>query len=39
MVVRAIDVVTPRIGRKEICLLMSKRKKIIGSKLNINYLQ
>jgi len=36
MVVRAIDMVTPHMGRRENCLLTSKRKRIIGLMLSRN---
>jgi hypothetical protein len=39
LVVRVMGMVTPHLGRKESCLLMSKRKKILGSKLNRNCLR
>jgi hypothetical protein len=36
MVVRAIDMVTPHMGRRENCLLTSKRKRILGLMLSRN---
>ena len=39
MVVEALAMVTPHMGRKENCLLMSKRKKNLGLKPNRNYLR
>jgi hypothetical protein len=38
LVVRAVGMVTPRLGGKESCLLMSKRKRILGLRLNRSYL-
>jgi hypothetical protein len=34
LVVRAIDMVTPHLGRKDNCLLMNKRKEILGFRLS-----
>jgi hypothetical protein len=33
LVVRAIDMVTPHLGKRENCLLVSKKKKILGIRL------
>jgi len=39
MLVRAMGMVTPHSGRRETCLLMSKRKKILESRLSRNCLR
>jgi hypothetical protein len=38
VVVRAIDMVTPHLGRKESCLFLSKIKRILGLRLSRNCL-
>jgi hypothetical protein len=39
LTVRAMDIVTPHLCRRESCLLMNKRKRIIGIRLSRNYLK